>query len=47
VNRVDPRTFGHCFDGWIQALWPGRHDLIAIDGSVLQTHTEGAFSMNN
>jgi len=34
VNRVDPLTFGQCFEGWIRALWPGRHDLIAIDGKT-------------
>jgi hypothetical protein len=34
VNRVDPLTFGRCFDGWIEALWPGRHDFIAIDGKT-------------
>src|SRR5208283_515371 len=34
VNRVDPVTFGRCFDDWIRALWPGRHDLIAIDGKT-------------
>ena len=34
VNRVDPMTFGRCFEDWIQALWPGRHDLIAIDGKT-------------
>jgi predicted transposase YbfD/YdcC len=34
VNRVDPITFGRCFEGWIAALWPGRHDLIAIDGKT-------------
>jgi predicted transposase YbfD/YdcC len=33
-NRVDPVTFGRCFEDWIQALWPGRHDLIAIDGKT-------------
>jgi predicted transposase YbfD/YdcC len=39
VNRVDPVLFGHCFDGWIAALWPGRHDLIAIDGKTARaTH---------
>src|ERR1019366_8464389 len=27
VNRVDPLTFGRCFEGWIKALWPERHDL--------------------
>jgi len=34
VNRVDPVMFGRCFEDWIKALWPGRHDLIAIDGKT-------------
>jgi len=34
VNRVDPLTFGRCFEGWIRSLWPGRHDLVAIDGKT-------------
>jgi predicted transposase YbfD/YdcC len=34
INRVDPLTFARCFDDWIQAMWPGRHDLIAIDGKT-------------
>jgi predicted transposase YbfD/YdcC len=34
VNRVDPATFARCFEDWIRALWPGRHDLIAIDGKT-------------
>jgi predicted transposase YbfD/YdcC len=34
VNRVDPVLFGRCFESWIEALWPGRHDLIAIDGKT-------------
>jgi len=34
VNRVDPILFGRCFEGWIKALWPERHDLIAIDGKT-------------
>ena len=34
VNRVDPVLFGRCFEDWIKALWPGRHDLIAIDGKT-------------
>ena len=39
VNRVDPILFGRCFDVWIKALWPGRHDLIAIDGKTARrTH---------
>jgi hypothetical protein len=57
VNRVDPLTFGRCFDDWIQALWPGRHDLIAIDGktsrrthdkrkSLKALHTLSAYATN-
>jgi predicted transposase YbfD/YdcC len=34
VNRVDPILFGRCFESWIKALWPERHDLIAIDGKT-------------
>jgi predicted transposase YbfD/YdcC len=26
--------FGRCFESWIAALWPGRHDFIAIDGKT-------------
>ena len=39
VNRVDPLLFGRCFESWVAALWPGRHDLIAIDGKTARrTH---------
>ena len=34
VNRIDPALFGRCFKSWVAALWPGRHDLIAIDGKT-------------
>jgi predicted transposase YbfD/YdcC len=34
VNRIDPVLFGRCFENWIAALWPDRHDLIAIDGKT-------------
>jgi predicted transposase YbfD/YdcC len=34
VNRLDPVLFGRCFESWIKDLWPGRHDLIAIDGKT-------------
>ncbi len=57
VNRVDPLTFGRCFDGWIRSLWPGRHDLVAIDGktsrrthdkskSLKALHTLSAYATN-
>jgi hypothetical protein len=34
INRLDPLLFGSCFESWIKELWPGRHDLIAIDGKT-------------
>jgi DDE_Tnp_1-associated len=58
VNRVDPLTFGICFEDWmIHALWPGRHELIAIDGktsrrthhkrkSLKALHTLSAYAIN-
>src|SRR5712675_527309 len=33
-NRVDPVLFGRCFETWIAALWPDRHEFIAIDGKT-------------
>jgi predicted transposase YbfD/YdcC len=39
VNRLDPVLFGCCFEHWIAALWPDRHEFIAIDGkSSRRTH---------
>jgi predicted transposase YbfD/YdcC len=41
VNRVDPILFGCCFNSWITALWPGRHEIIAIDGKTSRrTHDQ-------
>jgi len=41
VNRIDPVLFGRCFNGWIAALWPGRHEFIAIDGKTSRrTHDQ-------
>src|SRR5438046_966489 len=34
VNRIDPTLFGRCFESWIAALWPDRHEFIAIDGKT-------------
>jgi predicted transposase YbfD/YdcC len=34
VNRIDPVLFGRCFESWVAALWPERHDFIAIDGKT-------------
>ncbi len=39
VNRIDPVLFGRCFENWVAALWPGRHEFIAIDGKTARrTH---------
>jgi predicted transposase YbfD/YdcC len=39
VNRVDPILFGRCFETWVAALWPDRHEFIAIDGKTARgTH---------
>jgi len=57
ANRVDPILFGRCFESWIKAMWPGRHDLIAIDGKtsrrthdkrkgVKALHTLSAYATN-
>ncbi|CAK0767321.1 conserved hypothetical protein [uncultured Gammaproteobacteria bacterium] len=32
VNRVDPVLFARCFEDWIKALWPSRHDLTPDGG---------------
>ncbi len=34
MDRIDPAMFAACFEGWVRALWPGRHDIIAIDGKT-------------
>jgi len=34
VNRIDPALFGRCFENWVAALWPQRHEFIAIDGKT-------------
>jgi len=41
LNRVDPILFGCCFNSWIAALWPTRHEFIAIDGKTSRrTHDQ-------
>jgi hypothetical protein len=38
-NRIDPALFARCFASFTAALWPERHDLIAIDGKTARrTH---------
>jgi predicted transposase YbfD/YdcC len=42
VNRIDPALFGRCFNSWTAALWPNRHEFIAIDGKTSRrTHDRG------
>jgi predicted transposase YbfD/YdcC len=39
LNRIDPVLFGRCFTDWVTALWPHRHEVIAIDGKTARrTH---------
>jgi predicted transposase YbfD/YdcC len=39
VNRIDPALFRRCFENWVAALWPDRHEFIAIDGKTARrTH---------
>src|SRR5882724_5760304 len=39
VNRIDPILFGRCFESWVAAQWPGRHEFIAVDGKTARrTH---------
>lgn len=39
VNRIDPALFRRCFQSWVAALWPDRHEFIAIDGKTApRTH---------
>jgi predicted transposase YbfD/YdcC len=39
VNRIDPALFRRCFESWVAALWPDRHEFIAIDGKTARrTH---------
>ena len=41
LNRIDSILFGRCFNSWIAALWPNRHEFIAIDGKTSRrTHDQ-------
>jgi hypothetical protein len=44
---LDAQAFQRCFVAWVAALTKTPAEVIAIDGSVLQTHTERKFAMNN
>lgn len=34
MNRIDPGLFSACFSAWVRETWPGRPDLVAIDGKT-------------
>ena len=34
MNRTNPALFGTVFTDWVRATWPGRPDLVAIDGKT-------------
>lgn len=34
MNRIDPTLFSAAFTAWVRQTWPGRADLIAIDGKT-------------
>jgi predicted transposase YbfD/YdcC len=34
MSRIDPDLFAACFSAWVAECWPGRPDLVAIDGKT-------------
>ena len=39
MNRIDPALFARCFEAFVAAMLPDRHDFIAIDGKTARrTH---------
>lgn len=34
MNRINPALFSAAFSSWVRACWPGRPDLVAIDGKT-------------
>jgi len=34
MNQIDPELFKACFCAWVEACWPQRPDLVAIDGKT-------------
>jgi predicted transposase YbfD/YdcC len=34
MNRIDPEVFSGAFKAWVADCWPGRADLVAIDGKT-------------
>ena len=43
MNRIDPALFSECFTAWVRETWPGRPDVVAIDGKTARrSHDRGA-----
>jgi predicted transposase YbfD/YdcC len=34
MNRIDPDLFAACFSSWVAECWPGKPELVAIDGKT-------------
>jgi predicted transposase YbfD/YdcC len=34
VNRINPELFAACFTSWVEACWPDKRGLVAIDGKT-------------
>ena len=43
MNRINPALFAAAFAGWVRESWPGKADLVAIDGKTSRrSHDRGA-----
>jgi predicted transposase YbfD/YdcC len=43
MNRINPALFSRAFTDWVRSSWPGRVDLVAIDGKTSRrSHDRGA-----
>ena len=43
MNRINPALFSAAFAGWVRESWPGKGDLVAIDGKTSRrSHDRGA-----
>jgi hypothetical protein len=34
MNRINPALFQAAFSAWVRETWPGRPDMVAIDGKT-------------
>lgn len=43
MNRINPALFSAAFRAWVRAAWPGRPEMVAIDGKTSRrSHDRGA-----